>query len=618
MESEVVRYVVAIDFGTCGTGFAWCVKDASFLDGGINFNTQWFGNQNGVIKCDSWLETDSKGALLSCGRVAKTKCLNGDARASFFHQRMKMDLYDSQSNKDGGFIDDLAHTWEGKPKRQINNHYFASLELITNFLKEIKKKAMEVVKANESEIQWVITIPAGAEAKHKNWMRGVVLQAGLIDEFNSERLLIALESEAALLSIYKRETPLVKNLHIDQVPSEWQSILKIVQQPHIKLVVDAGGGTIDVVAFKCSPNAGFAEIATARAANAGATYLDAKTYAFLCDNVFPYGLVYAGDVKPMIARLRDDIDSKKKSYDPEDEEIRFNTRELLDYCNSPKWNGGSMRSGKGSKTFKVDSEVGETIISQKYYEDYICEPVYRDVCVPIQEALRQINDVDNENLPVVAYLVGGFGCSRPLHAFLKRNVDVADLATKGRIVEWFPQKLSSDTERVGAVLEGATLFGDHPDLFSSRISRYTIGVQITVPYCDKYARRKERKFYSPQLKEDCISIFSKFVSVNDSVRVGETKGRVFEVFEGKTEAPIRLFYTENPDALFTDDPGVLPLGDIFQFELKGSANELGRKIIIELKLGETEIEFVVYEKAFPDNRREFRSPKLLNVWSDVN
>lgn len=82
------------------------------------------------------------------------------------------------------------------------------MRVISESLKYISEKALDklqeqVGKIVKTKIRWVLTVPALWSEEHKHFMRKAAQQAGIIDESNSNNLLLCLEPEGA--SIQCRE-----------------------------------------------------------------------------------------------------------------------------------------------------------------------------------------------------------------------------------------------------------------------------------------------------------------------------------------------------------------------------------------------------------------------------
>jgi len=112
--------------------------------------------------------------------------------------------------------------------------------VISETLRYIAEKAKEklteqIGKVVPAKIRWVLTVPALWSEEHKLFMRKAVKEAGIISEVQSASLLLCLEPEGA--SIQCRE-------------DAEQSVKKQMNKGDVVMVLDCGGGTVDITVHK--------------------------------------------------------------------------------------------------------------------------------------------------------------------------------------------------------------------------------------------------------------------------------------------------------------------------------------------------------------------------------
>jgi molecular chaperone DnaK (HSP70) len=111
------------------------------------------------------------------------------------------------------------------------------LDMITHYLKYMHGIIQDHLKRTvhrPATVKYCITIPAGWAPHHKNIMRQAAVQAGFIPHHNSDRLLLLSEPEAAAFTATKTK--------------------QMTLRPHENfMIVDAGGGTIDVTTYEVVP-----------------------------------------------------------------------------------------------------------------------------------------------------------------------------------------------------------------------------------------------------------------------------------------------------------------------------------------------------------------------------
>ena len=126
------------------------------------------------------------------------------------------------------------------------------MKVISETLKYIADKAIEKLKdqlgeeiVKKEKIRWVLTVPALWSEKMKMFMRKAAVEAGIVKNWNSDKLWLCLEPEGA--SIQCRE-----DIEEDELREK-------MTKGSIILVLDCGGGTVDITVskLKCSPNEAF-------------------------------------------------------------------------------------------------------------------------------------------------------------------------------------------------------------------------------------------------------------------------------------------------------------------------------------------------------------------------
>jgi molecular chaperone DnaK (HSP70) len=188
------RVVVAIDFGTARSGYAYAFTDDNHIVG----RTVWPGQASDYPKTLTHLLYASDKKLVAWGydarqQLAQHRKRNDAAHYSFFH-RFKMELHESPYSSSNG-----------PTVKSPSGHNFLVLDLISDYLAQIKEMALQDVRnataghLQDKQILWCLTIPAIWQDRAKNLMRVAARQAGLIGETESEneRLLLVLEPEAA-------------------------------------------------------------------------------------------------------------------------------------------------------------------------------------------------------------------------------------------------------------------------------------------------------------------------------------------------------------------------------------------------------------------------------------
>lgn len=167
------------------------------------------------------------------------------------------------------------------------------------------------------------------------------------------------------------------------------------------------------------------------------------------------------------------------------------------------------------------------------------EPVLDDIVAHLSNlfAKQELTEVET------VFLVGGFADSLILQERIKRQ-----FCNSYRIV--VPPNASF------AVVQGAVMYGQKPEVFESRIMSYTYGIRIHKYFLDGLHPESKKEVVNGVPR--CKDAFFKFVKVNEVVRDGERRRfQGFSPLKG-AEKQIRIdFYrSERADAEFVTDFGV--------------------------------------------------------------
>ena len=141
------------------------------------------------------------------------------------------------------------------------------------------------------------------------------------------------------------------------------------------------------------------------------------------------------------------------------------------------------------------------------------------------------------------FLVGGFADSAILQERIKSH-----FGETYRIL--VPQYASL------AVVQGAVMFGQKPDLFESRIMTTTYGIRVHRLFLDGLHPESKKEVIEGIPR--CKDVFFKFVKVNEVVKVGEKRRFTgFAPLSGEQKhIKIYFYQSESADAEFVTDYGV--------------------------------------------------------------
>ena len=312
---SIWKVCVAIDFGTDGIGVAYA------YDNRVQVHDKWRSKNYGIItKPKTIILLDDEGETAAVGLDAKHAYMNLNGKQKddwMLFERFKMSLYAAKLKKKsrGGksqysklAITNQLTATNGK-KYSSGKVFIAAFRHIHKISKKYLRK--QKIKVSDDEIQFIISVPSiwNDEAKHK--MKQWALKAGLYDEDNDDQCRVVYEPDCASLAIQhhlkginiiRYETEQIIKLSKKRFASDDdderkeddilnQSIQSIqqVQSPFADgdkyILVDAGGGTVDIACHQVVGEFGVKEIFHPTGGPWGSCYIDDQ-YVKLLERIF--------------------------------------------------------------------------------------------------------------------------------------------------------------------------------------------------------------------------------------------------------------------------------------------------------------------------------------------
>uniref|UniRef100_A0A3Q2CF37 Heat shock 70 kDa protein 12B-like n=2 Tax=Cyprinodon variegatus TaxID=28743 RepID=A0A3Q2CF37_CYPVA len=287
-------FIIAIDFGTAYSGYAFSItsrgeKTDPYL--------KIWGEEVGLAtpKTPTCILFDENQEFISFGYEAREDYLSikgQEARDKLFFDCFKMALYGKKINRDLKI-------------EAANGQSMKALRVFAEALRFLKVNALTTVNSNAkgktfipSDFTWVLTVPAIWDPSAKQFMREAAMQAGIVKEGNGDKLLIALEPEAA--SVWCKKLP------ADGFITQNISRRSLDQSPGTQyIVVDCGGGTIDITVHEVLEGGTLKELHKASGNDLGGQTVDRKFREFLrqifCDGVWDkYEQTYPVEVQKIM------------------------------------------------------------------------------------------------------------------------------------------------------------------------------------------------------------------------------------------------------------------------------------------------------------------------------
>jgi molecular chaperone DnaK (HSP70) len=472
-----------------------------------------------------------------------------------FFYNFKMDLHERKNGSKNGPVV-VAQ----------NGHEFPVLNLISDYLKHLKDYAMQEVKESvagqlkDDEILWCLTVPAIWSPSDKQLMRNAARDAGIIgsDASEDERLLLVLEPEAAAIHCQEKQSL--------QLPPGTRFI-----------IVDCGGGTVDITAHETMAGNTLSEIAVGTGGAYGSIYVDRTFMEYLKSRLTPEAIDSFHDEEPMeYLEMLSDWERIKCGFDPgKNEEVTyFPLRVRLYNLLNKNFPHILERLAAGQKG------DDENVFLSRGTMESIFRPVLDNI---VQTVGAQLSRLGKRGCDYI-FLVGGFSTS-PL---LKQRIrDEFGGRVKDIIVPPVPG---------AAIVEGAVSFGLNPEKIRARRSRLTYGCEARQVFISGVHQDSKRIWSADHNAWYCKDWFSIFIRAGESVALDDKRVQVFHpMARNQTSIQFNFFATKRQDARYIDEDGVEKIGEM-TVEIPDITRGLNRDVDVAFYFGKTEIKVEANDK----------------------
>lgn len=537
--------VAAIDFGTTYSGWAFSFKHEYERDPLKVSAKQWSGGQQVSMKAPTSVLIDASGkTLVAFGYDAESKYqeLMAESKhgAYYFFNRFKMMLYGKLDiERDVTLLDFAGKSLSAK------RVFTLTIKYLVDDMKGMCDRQIANEAIKDEEIHWVLTVPAIWDDGAKQFMREAAQEAGIA----KNKLSIALEPEAA--SIYCRHLPVEKG-------SDSLSTFKSGTQ---YLVLDAGGGTVDITIHEIQNDGRLKELHRASGGDWGGTKINDEFEQFL-------GRLFGDDTmrKFKTENLEDhtgmmrDFEIKKRILTPE--------QTGLVTLHFPASLGELVKKERGMEAgdFVAKSSLSNkvTLVKDKLrFQAYVLTDLFTKQCKSIIDHVDDLVSKPDLNGVKTIVMVGGFSESPILQQKMKSAFKSKGIST---IV---PREAGL------AVLKGAVIYGHSPDSIAERVCRYTYGNEVFPYKFDIHARKGQK------------------------IKVGyETPEIIRTPLIASTEqVSVEIYSSESENPTLVTQPGCNKIGELkIPNPDKTSPNDEDRALGITFIFGGTEIEVKVVTK----------------------
>ncbi|XP_048860109.1 heat shock 70 kDa protein 12A-like [Brienomyrus brachyistius] len=477
-------FTVAIDFGTAYSGYCFCVRNC--LD---NIRSVFWGQELGFgspktptcILFDEHEQFQKFGyeAMMTYIRLSKE-----EAKKYFFFENFKMELYNKTIHRNL-----MIPAASGKTLRALKVFSESLRYLKDHVLKNIQEHTSGK-KFIPSDVTWVLTVPAIWDAAAKQFMREAATQAGLVTESNPNQLILALEPEAA--SVWCKQLPR------EGFVAEGRSEDTLEQTSGTQyIVVDCGGGTIDITVHEVLEDGFLKELHKASGGDMGGETVNKKFKSFLTD-IFhsPTWDKYVRDHPAELQKMMYEF-SVQKSVG-EDKDIYISCPYNLSHLAGEKQDMSSYFCN-AEGVFWSDGSIK---ITYKKLQSFFAESVGRIVS-EIQTIISALEiSID------YILLVGGYASCK----YLQKEIRM-EFGRRCRILCPIDANM--------AVAKGAVLFGHNPKIVASRVSALTYGIAVGETFDSRKHKMEKQTVNDKGDYVYCDDIFKRMVQKGQSVKCDE-------------------------------------------------------------------------------------------------
>ncbi|XP_063411922.1 heat shock 70 kDa protein 12A-like isoform X2 [Mytilus trossulus] len=298
--------VAAIDFGSAYSGCALSTTN-SFIKNPLeilNMGLDQKGNESLKVPTVLLLNPDRK--FVAFGHRAEDQYTDllektpDEAHKWYYFSRFKMQLYNNMTLKKSMTIKDIT----GNNELKAVEVFAFCIEYIWNTL--FRRAKEQITNLNEEDIHWVLTVPAIWSENARQFMIEAAKKAGI----DGERLTLALEPEAAAFCCKSDETQRRASRPVGNIGS-FDTGARF-------LVVDLGGGTVDITSNEIMESGQLKEIHSASGGPWGGNTINTRIWKLL------RGIFGDKVVTKFIAEHRDEyldlarrVELKKRTVTPD-------------------------------------------------------------------------------------------------------------------------------------------------------------------------------------------------------------------------------------------------------------------------------------------------------------
>lgn len=442
--------------------------------------------------------------------------------------------------------------------------------LIAGFLAHVYQTALSELRIQfpglrEDEIRWCITVPAMWDDREKFLVRQAAYQAGFPKGEDENQLLLALEPDAVAHN--------AQVSGISYLAGTKTGGRGTLERNSRFMVVDAGGGTIDITCYFVDGQGFLTEVDREGVAQ-GSLYVNrALKNLVLLDKLGGADeFARLTEVAPhALSELVADWEVKKRTVTPDgtDPVLLSRTVSLAKHLSDEAADRLDDSQEGDDENIWISADEARSAF----------DAVMPDILSLIDRKLAGMTELTGtSDDPILVLLAGGFAESPYFRHLVAKHLS-------GRAVAAVTPQPRVD------VVEGAVRFAYNPRVRARR-AQYTYGTDVAMPF-EHGVDPIQRLYRDPQGKEVCRDRFDTFINAGDFVPVDHEVTMYYLPIKSTSRAVDFTFYrTKTKDPRYIDDPGCEEFGSCnLRIDLTEAMHleHDKRGVTLHVRFGETEL-----------------------------
>ncbi|XP_021358711.1 heat shock 70 kDa protein 12A-like isoform X2 [Mizuhopecten yessoensis] len=437
-----------------------------------------------------------------------------------------------------------------------------------HLMQKIKDRGADVP---ESEIRWVVTVPAIWTDPAKQMMREAAEKAGIA----KNQLILALEPETA--SMLCKHLPAVHLLSGDRTDK-----IETFRSGSKYMVFDAGGGTIDITVHEVLKGGFLKEIHAANGGDWGGKKVD-EALEELLESIIGKAAVehFRANEIPSVIDLHRNFEVKKKTFTGDDIGTKTSLTVSCSLLESFKeYNPGKSITDaieENHCSTDVEWKRDKLRLSQKKTLS-LFEQSFKHITDHMSDILSKPEVKDCEAI----LMVGGYS-----ECLLLQDA-IRTVAGDIRLI------VPSDASL--AVMKGAVINGHCPDTVSERVCKYTYGIGCRMVFKEG-VHREDYRVINERGVVRCENCFSSFVEKGTHIKIGTSSfSDMFTVgTSGQTGLCLELYASTSVNPLYITEASCQKIGAI-TMDMPDTSLGLDRGACVTVYFGGSEVELKAVDK----------------------